>query len=366
MSKKVDVTISCINCGHEFSMSLYRTIWGESPENRELVMSDTINVAICLKCGSRYKLPFSLFYTNSKQHFAVWWEPKRDEAIDEDAAGYAQFVGKDNYLATAPRIADWEEFKETIRKYERGELKGGAPVGANQNLGKEMDGFIKYLQRQHKKSDNSVGNILKNLFFGSKKQIPIPKDLKQEKRLLVLKKNFEMASNFRNIVDDAFSCNSQLVAFEMYTFLFCLMDYILNTNKVEQEIRSELLGLSFTGLQTANGWSSLNLDKKEIHDYTLDRMLKYAKIFNELKVFTTECIKKLIFYQSQLFLEIIEKRKLSMFNPNAEDLWDYDPINMDLFKTHKINVALQEFYIETILPESKIMQTKYTKEYFSI
>ena len=36
--------------------------------------------------------------------------------------------GADNYMAQAPRIKDWDEFKETILKFYTGELKGTPPV----------------------------------------------------------------------------------------------------------------------------------------------------------------------------------------------------------------------------------------------
>jgi hypothetical protein len=77
-------------------------------------MSDKINVAKCPSCGKGFKLPFPLMYTNSRQRFAVWWEPVPDPQIDEDTVGYKQMLGTNNYLATAPRIKDWYEFKETI------------------------------------------------------------------------------------------------------------------------------------------------------------------------------------------------------------------------------------------------------------
>lgn len=87
-------------------------------------MSDKINVAKCPSCGDSTKLVFPFIYTNAKQHFAVWWEPEYDPQIDKDSAGYAGMLGEGNYLATAPRIRAWDEFKETILKFERGELKG--------------------------------------------------------------------------------------------------------------------------------------------------------------------------------------------------------------------------------------------------
>ena len=118
MSKRLEATISCPNCQHQFQQTLYRTIWGEYPENRQLVMEDDINVAECPSCSKRTKVSLALMYTNAPRQFAVWWEPEYDSQIDEDAAGYRQMLGASSHLAKAPRIKDWEEFKETIRKFE--------------------------------------------------------------------------------------------------------------------------------------------------------------------------------------------------------------------------------------------------------
>ncbi len=120
MSKIIDVKIKCPNCGKVKKISLYRSIWGEYEENRNLVMNDEINIFKCPKCKQEIKVPFSLFYTNANLLFAVWWEPNNDENIDRDIELYKNTVGVNHYLTTAPRIKDWNEFKEYILYKERG------------------------------------------------------------------------------------------------------------------------------------------------------------------------------------------------------------------------------------------------------
>lgn len=127
MSKQVEVTITCPNCKTNFKTTLYRTIWGEYPENRSLVMNDQINAVKCTGCQSVLKIPMPFMYTDAKKYFAVWWEPHHDPQIDNDINVYKQTTGADSYFSTAPRIADWEDFKETIIKFETGVLKGKAP-----------------------------------------------------------------------------------------------------------------------------------------------------------------------------------------------------------------------------------------------
>ena len=153
MSKRIEAKITCPRCKHQFDYTLYRSIWGEYPENRELVMSDKINVAKCPSCGDSTKLVFPFIYTNAKQHFAVWWEPEYDPQIDKDSAGYANMLGEGNYLATAPRIRAWDEFKETILKFERGELKG-KPGTMSSGMEGQMKGFLKDLEKKNKKQNS--------------------------------------------------------------------------------------------------------------------------------------------------------------------------------------------------------------------
>ena len=118
MSKKLEANITCPHCGHTFKMELYRSIWGEYPENKELVLSDKINVAHCPKCNKDTKLEFSLLYTNTPKKIAVWWEPHFDPQVEKDENAY-KMVAPDSHLANAPRIKDWNEFKNKIIELEK-------------------------------------------------------------------------------------------------------------------------------------------------------------------------------------------------------------------------------------------------------
>lgn len=125
MSKLVDATITCPQCRKEYPVKLFRTLWGEHKELRDKVMNDEVNICKCPNCNYSFKAPFPFMYVDVRTGFAVWWEPTHDKGIDTDVAGYARMFGANSYYATAPRIADWQEFKETILKYYKGELVGG-------------------------------------------------------------------------------------------------------------------------------------------------------------------------------------------------------------------------------------------------
>ncbi len=158
MSKRIEAKITCPNCNNLYDFTLYRSIWGEYPENRELVMSDKINVSTCTSCNHSTKLNYPFIYTNAKRQFAVWWEPVHDPQIDEDSKGYANMLGDGNYLAAAPRIKNWDEFKKTIIKFENGELVGKAGKMSD-DLNGQMQGFLDSLKEQNKKNDNGCLGI---------------------------------------------------------------------------------------------------------------------------------------------------------------------------------------------------------------
>ena len=105
---------------------LYKTIWGEVAENRDLVFSDKINRLICPACGNVAFPATSLMYTNCDLCFAVYYEPEHDPQIDADNNNLAaRELGQRRgamHLFDAIRLPEWEQFKEMIRKYERGDL----------------------------------------------------------------------------------------------------------------------------------------------------------------------------------------------------------------------------------------------------
>ena len=124
MSKLVDAMITCPLCGKQYPVKLFRTLWGERQELRDKVMNDEVNVCTCPHCGHSFTALYPFMYVDVKAGFAVWWEPVYDPQIDEMTAGFSKMLGHGNYYETAPRISDWEEFKETINRYYSGELKG--------------------------------------------------------------------------------------------------------------------------------------------------------------------------------------------------------------------------------------------------
>ena len=151
MSRKTSTKIICPNCLYIFEYTYSKTVWGDSNENRALLMADKINVATCPFCSKSTKLEYSFLYTNSQ--FAVWYEPLYDIQINKDQRTFTNLLGKENYLATAPRIKDWNDFKNTIIKFEKGLIKPSSPT-MSKLVQDQVQGYISYLQNTNYKQQN--------------------------------------------------------------------------------------------------------------------------------------------------------------------------------------------------------------------
>jgi hypothetical protein len=127
MSMKVDMDLGCPECQTTFRATLFRSIWGEFPENRELVFSDKINVVSCPNCNFKSRMISSLLYVDMNRQFAVWYEPKPDVGVDKDTGIYAAMYGAASFYAKAPRIPDWGNFKRVITEYETG-IRTASPI----------------------------------------------------------------------------------------------------------------------------------------------------------------------------------------------------------------------------------------------
>jgi hypothetical protein len=125
MSKRISITFTCPQCKKVTEEEIFRTIWGEKPDNRDLVFSDKVNRITCSGCGQVSFINTSLMYTNVELRFAVWYEPRPDPHIDAEIPAHNEFAARNpgaSYLAKAPRVRDWNEFKAMIEKFEKGEL----------------------------------------------------------------------------------------------------------------------------------------------------------------------------------------------------------------------------------------------------
>jgi hypothetical protein len=147
MSKKIRLKIPCPFCKHEFEATLFRTLWIEYPENRQLIFQNNVNVVICPRCKRETQVNLPFLATNVKEHIAVWYEPFPDPQIDIDQAQYAKHMGKDSFYATAPRVRDWTAFKEKIVELEqRTGMKPGPKFSFE--MDSKMRGFIDNIRRQ--------------------------------------------------------------------------------------------------------------------------------------------------------------------------------------------------------------------------
>lgn len=150
MSKKIPAEIQCPSCRSKFNVELYRSIWIEADNNRELIFNDEINTVTCTSCKERTKLKFPFLCTNVKKGIAIWYEPYHDAEIDKDIALYKAKMGKDSFYANAPRIQDWEEFKKKIIELEN-KTKNGGKVELSEGMAASFSGFIDHIEKENRK-----------------------------------------------------------------------------------------------------------------------------------------------------------------------------------------------------------------------
>jgi hypothetical protein len=160
MSKKIPAEIQCPSCHNKFNVELYRIIWIEEPKNRELIFSDELNAVTCPSCNKKTKLKFPFLATNVKKEIAIWYEPYHDDEIDKDVALYKAKMGKDSFYAKAPRIQNWEEFKQRIIESENKRQKG-SKVNLSEDMVTSFSGFTNHIEKENKK--RNTPKFLKHL-----------------------------------------------------------------------------------------------------------------------------------------------------------------------------------------------------------
>lgn len=165
MSQRIKIAIECPNCHGHYEQDFFRTLWGENENLRKSVMTDKVNIAECPHCHHKFHLPLAMLYVDAVKKFAVWWEPVYDSQIDEMTAGFSRMLGPGNYYETAPRITDWNEFKEIINKYYSGELKGQSDEVTHRQE-RQITGALESLVKDlEKKKGKKKSGCLSSLMF---------------------------------------------------------------------------------------------------------------------------------------------------------------------------------------------------------
>ncbi len=139
MSKRMEATVECRNCGHKQHVSLYRTLWVEYPENMSLVLNNKVNEFRCEKCAYVERIKFPFLCTDVRRGVAIWYEPYHDEHIDEDIRQYQKHMGANSFYAKAPRIADWETFKARLLEM----VEAGPRPGQETKPSREFKGLFR-------------------------------------------------------------------------------------------------------------------------------------------------------------------------------------------------------------------------------
>ena len=169
MSKRLDATITCPKCSHNFLTKLYRTLWVEDPDNMALVLNDQVNTITCPRCNLYHRLEFPFLCTNVKRGFALWYEPYHDRQIDKDAADFHKHMGADSFYAKAPRVSDWEEFKRKLLELDASSPNQLPTAKEFPEMQKSLAGFVRYIEQQKKKQQgNAITRMIRKFLGGAR------------------------------------------------------------------------------------------------------------------------------------------------------------------------------------------------------
>jgi hypothetical protein len=206
-------------------------------------------------------------------------------------------------------------------------------------------------------------NVIGGFMFWNNKQVQIEK-----RAAIVLRNNLELSSDFQRIFTLELSKNFQgiftlnnslLIKLEMYTYLNTWTDVIMSGNNVDRDIRQLFFNYSWNTLSNKQLWPNLNIEPKKLDKYCDDRTKNYADLFIKHKQINAKYIEEIIFYQTQLFSSIVKKNELSFFKLK------YDPIELDAMFTWLLNVTLQEFFINILLPSMSNIRKNLVNDYFT-
>jgi hypothetical protein len=135
--------------------------------------------------------------------------------------------------------------------------------------------------------------------FGDKK-----KNLLEEKCKELLGANTQWATNWYQTVAVRLSLDDATFLVEMDTYLYCLSDYFLEKNCVDNNIRQELL----KSFNTKNKYIFSKTVPINYHDELIKRINKriedYRNILNNYNDITDDYFEKIMDYQKQRFLEV--------------------------------------------------------------
>jgi hypothetical protein len=169
MSKTVEASIECRQCGHSKNAVLFRTLWTEDSENRALLLNDRVNVFVCDNCDYTERLEFPFLCTNVNKGLAIWYEPYHDPQIDADIEMYRQHMGANSFYAKAPRMADWNAFKARFLEMEAAGPQQGQEAIASKEIQQSVRGFVDSLKEKNDAGRRDISKprpTIRHLAFG--------------------------------------------------------------------------------------------------------------------------------------------------------------------------------------------------------
>jgi len=272
MSKMISADLVCPKCDHKFSIVLFRSIWVENPEYRKLILEDTINRFDCPKCGFNINTDYPFFATNVKRGFALWYEPHHDSQIDKDVEGYKNVMGTNSFYARAPRIKDWNAFKQELLRMEAREANPADSVAISDEMIARMAKFIKSIsKKKYQPSNDRGGSLMKfslgilDAIFGKKVIIEVPISDGTRANVRVTQKWMEKMKQEGRITEPP-SVNVRMMNFTAIEDLTWIIGQDITQEDFEK-FRDPFTGKIHTMLHYENGEPITSLMPKDFWEY---------------------------------------------------------------------------------------------------
>jgi hypothetical protein len=110
--------IPCPQCKntseHDISHSINTSIDNVVSE----ILTDKINFVKCPFCGNEFQVKTGLLFNNMVKQYAVYYNPKSFDSIEEECKNLKKMFGNNFYLANPSKFSDWDLFKEEIKRME--------------------------------------------------------------------------------------------------------------------------------------------------------------------------------------------------------------------------------------------------------
>jgi predicted amidophosphoribosyltransferase len=115
MSKIQSYDIPCPECKIPSNHNIFHSINTSFDNAVFKILNDEINFVECPHCFNRFQVKTGLLFNNMIRMYAVYYNPRSFESMEQEEQGLKKMLGNNFYLSNSSKFYDWELFKDHIR-----------------------------------------------------------------------------------------------------------------------------------------------------------------------------------------------------------------------------------------------------------